>query len=128
MPISSMLEGLNLISGKIDENPLIYSAKHTIKAGLDISYKNKFNIYTKVLYRTGSHFITSTFEEPIMNDPFLSINTTGNYILINNENFKANLFFNIYNLFNSKYYNVGANFVFTPQDPFRFDIGIKLYI
>ena len=115
--------------GKIADNPLIFSAKHTVKTGICISYKNKFNIYTKLLYRTGSHSRKSTFEEPTMNNPFALITLTANYKVINKQKFKASLFVNVFNLINSKYYNVGyENFTTTPQDPIRIDFGIKLDI
>lgn len=112
--------------GNISDNPLIYSAKHTIKSGLDFSYKNKINLYTKFAYRTGSHYIFSTFDSPIMNDPFLLITTTLNYKIINKDKMNAGLFLEITNLLNSKYYNVGENFGLTPQDPIRINLGLKL--
>lgn len=115
--------------GKIAENPLIFSAKHTIKSGIGISYKDKFNIYTKILYRTGSHYRKSTFDEPIKNEPFTLINLTANYKIISKPKFKASLFINAFNLLNSKYYNAGyENFALTPQDPIRIDFGLKLDI
>ncbi len=114
--------------GKIDENPLIFSAKHTIKSGIGIRYK-KFNIYIKTLYRTGSHSRTSTIEEPIMNKPFTLINLTAKYKIINKPKFKASLFINVFNLLNSKHYNAGyEDFKTTPQDPIRFNFGLKLNI
>ena len=115
--------------GKIVENPLIFSAKHTIKSGIGIRYKDKFSLYTKILYRTGSHYRKSKIDNPIMNDPFALINLTANYKIISKPKFKASLFVNVFNLLNSKYYNAGyENFTTTPQDPIRFDFGLKFDI
>ncbi len=112
--------------GEIVDNPLIFSAKHTIKAGFGIRCNDRCNIYSKILFRTGSHSRISTNDENIKNDAFTIINITGNYKIINKEKLKISLFANVSNLLNSKYYNAGyESFEQTPQDPIRIDFGLK---
>ena len=111
--------------GNISDNPLIYSAKNTVKTGLNMRFKQKFNLYFKTQYRTGSHYIFSTYDQPIMNKDFFVMSATANYKIINKKAFKVNMFINISNLSDTRYYNVGENFELTPQDPIRVDFGLK---
>ncbi len=113
--------------GDIADNPLIFSAEHTFKGGVGLQFKNRFNIFSKVLYRTESHYRYSTSDTPITNDAFAVVNLTANVKVINKQKFKAGLFVNVYNLLNSRYYNVGWDFFEqTPQDPIKLDFGLKL--
>lgn len=111
-----------------DTLPLIYSAKHTVKGTIDIMFKNKFNIYINTSYRTGSHFITSTIENPQMNDNFYVVNMSANYLLLKKQHFDLSLYCQVYNLTNNKYFNVGDDFVYIPQEPLRLNAGIKITI
>lgn len=113
--------------GNIAGNPLLFSAKNTFKAGVNISSKSKFNIYTQFIYRSGSHAYSSTADNQLLSDAFSLVNITGNYLMVNAENVKIQLFVDSFNLLNSKYYNAGNNgFDFTPQDPIRVDFGLKI--
>jgi len=115
--------------GEIADNPLIFSAKNTLKVGIGLQYATRFNLYTKILYRTGSHYRFSTYDNPILNNPFTLINLSANYKLFMKSKFKATLFINVFNLANAKYYNAGGeNFTLTPQDPFRIDFGLKIQL
>jgi iron complex outermembrane receptor protein len=113
--------------GEIAGNPLIFSAKNTVKTGLDINFRNIFNVYTTYLYRSGSHHKNSTSDYEILSNPFSVVNLTANYRVIKTDKFTGNIFVKTTNILNSKYYHAGyENMLFIPQDPFRLNIGIKL--
>ncbi len=115
--------------GEIGDNPLIFNAKHTIKSGIGMRYKDKFSVYTKILYRTGSHYRKSKIDDAVMNEPFTLINLTANYKIISKPKFNASLFMNVFNLLDIRYYNAGyENFETTPQDPIRIDFGLRFSI
>jgi len=113
--------------GDIDGNPLINTAKNTIKAGFDFNYKQKANVYATVQYRSGSHSYFTSTEVPLISDPYTLINLTANYKIIQKEKLNLSFFANVVNLLNIKYYNSGNNdFVFASQDPIRVDFGLKV--
>lgn len=52
--------------GQISDLPLILSSKHTVKTAFGLNFKNKFNLYAKLYYLSGSHFRHSTFDNPVV--------------------------------------------------------------
>lgn len=139
--VSLILQGNRLISnssninyhifytytdGNISDEPLIYSAKHTIKGGLDYKINEKANIYLSAIYRSASHHRRSTNEIPITNDPFFVIDLYGSYNLLQDENFGLDLFVKVNNLLNAKYYHAGwEDFTQVPQNPITVSIGFE---
>jgi outer membrane receptor for ferrienterochelin and colicin len=115
--------------GDIDGNPLIFSAKNTLKSGLDLSFRNKWNVYTSMLYRSASNHRNSTVDNPITNAAFMLVNVSANYKAVNQDNYYLTLFVKSTNVLNGRFYHVGyENLLQTPQDPIRVDVGLKVGI
>jgi outer membrane receptor for ferrienterochelin and colicin len=112
--------------GEVDSNPLPFSAKNTIKAGLMAKYK-KFSINPRVIFRSKSLHTTEKDEanNPQSNSSFALVNLFAKYTI--NKN--VSLQFKAVNLLNSRYYNVslgqGESFYATPQDPIRLNFGVN---
>ncbi|OQX99134.1 MAG: hypothetical protein B6I24_03380 [Bacteroidetes bacterium 4572_128] len=113
--------------GNINDNPLIFNTKNTLKTGIGINFKNKFSIFTKILYRSKSHYRKSNSEKETTNDAFTCINLYTKYKFYDNDKLSTSLFLKIDNLLNSKFYNAGyEGLAKTPQDPIKIMMGINL--
>ena len=120
--------------GDIEGEKLIYSAKHTIKAGCDARFGN-LSVSPRLLYRSSSfHPAKDGKGLNYKNDSFAVVNLYARYSnLIASANWKAAAFFKIDNLFDARYYHLGsaadlgtASFIQTPQDPRRIMAGVAL--
>lgn len=121
---------------KEDYDFLIYSAKHTLKGGADVKISDLF-FSTRFIYR-GASYHKYAYEksgaddfnkEDYKSDPFFIINLNARYEnLFSVGGLKFSAFMNIYNLLNTKHYNVAVaddeGFIATPQDTFRFLGGL----
>lgn len=120
------------IDGDIDNQALLYTAKHTIKASLDISGA-RFSIAPRLIFRSASN---SRLTNPNnsnnyhTNTPFAVINLFSRVKILDKRNSgKLYVYARINNLLNLKYYNVlfGSEdgFPATPQDPQRVSLGLN---
>lgn len=118
--------------GNIDNQPLLYTARHTVKASMDISGA-RFSISPRVIFRTASN---SRLTDPnnnneyATNSPFAVVNLFARVkIFDKRKSGKIYAYTRISNLMNIKYYNVlfGSEdgFPATPQDPQRLNFGIN---
>ncbi|SFE49182.1 TonB-dependent receptor plug domain-containing protein [Thermoflexibacter ruber] len=120
------------IDGNIDNQPLLYTAKHTAKASLDIS-NPRFSISPRLIFRTASNsrlINPNNSDNFFTNQPFTVVNLFARLKLYEKRNIgKFYIYTKINNLLNLKYYHVflGAEdgFPATPQDPRRINIGIN---
>ena len=119
----------SLVNGKIDDDNLIYAAKHGIKSGFTFNILD-FSISPRLIYRSKSQHQTVAGYETIFSDPFAYINLSANYKIKKQGKHQIILFTKIENLTNAKYYNIslaGAEgFGKTPQDPIRINFGLVL--
>lgn len=120
------------IDGDIDNQALLYTAKHTIKASLDISGA-RFSIAPRLIFRSASN---SRLTNPNnsnnyhTNTPFAVINLFSRVKILDKRNSgKLYVYARINNLLNLKHYHVlfGSEdgFPATPQDPQRVSLGLN---
>ncbi len=115
--------------GKINNNTLYLNARHTIKAGLDIKFYKKINVYTKFIYRSAGYAYYSTTQFPIQNKAFYRIDLSANYLFLTKEKYKVRVFVKVFNLTDNRYYNLSDDISYIiPQDPIRIDFGLKIGI
>ncbi len=118
------------IDGNIEGGQLPFAAKNTIKGGTSISVR-RIDFSTRFIYRDESYHrsIRDAEGKLVSNKPFTVFNFAANYLLINSEKFRANIFCNIKNILNANYYNlpIGGNecFANVPQDPIRMNVGVN---
>jgi outer membrane receptor protein involved in Fe transport len=117
--------------GNIDDSPLTYSAKNTVKGGIDIQF-GKLGLSPRFIYRTESNhgLLTDVNDTPIQNDAFGVLNLFVKYELLSKiERVKMHAFLHVNNLTNSKYYNLTLGGSETlgaaPQDPIKFTGGFS---
>ncbi len=112
------------IDGLIDNEPLLFNSNHMVKGLLQLSYKNKFTLDFSGEYRSPmyvSRFVTGY--SPVYYNTRLSFV----YNLFEKKGFWLKLFGTITNLTDMRMYEVtGGTFGFAPQDPLRFEFGLKL--
>ncbi|WMX14883.1 TonB-dependent receptor [Aureispira sp. CCB-E] len=117
----------SLSDGRVNDSlPLIFSAQHTVKAGLTFKYK-RLNIHARGFFRT------SSFNQlGVGNQPFFLLNAFANYRLYESKRkkFALDIFVRVRNLTNARYYNMTqvATPVFeqAPQDPIRVTAGLRV--
>jgi iron complex outermembrane receptor protein len=120
------------IDGNIDNQALLYTAKHTIKASLDISGA-RFSIAPRIVYRSASNsrlVNTNDNNNYYTNEPFAVVNLFARVKVFDKRKAgKIYIYSRINNLMNLKYYHVlfGSEdgFPATPQDPQRWTLGIN---
>lgn len=118
------------ISGNINNTVLLYTAKNTIKGGVDIGHK-RFSFSPRVIWRSSSY--TSLKDgangENFKNPPFYVININARYKIVNIGKIKISVFADVTNLLNRKYYNAlfgnEEGLPLTPQDPIRIMGGLN---
>jgi outer membrane receptor for ferrienterochelin and colicin len=120
------------IDGDIDEQPLLYTAKHTVKATLDITWA-RFSISPRIVYRSASNSRLPNANNdnlPATNSPFAVINLFARVKILDKRKVgKIYAYTRINNLMDLRYYHVlfGSEdgFPATPQDPQRLNFGIN---
>lgn len=108
-----------------------FTAHHTIKAGLSLSNR-RFSISPRVVARTrtfgnGSNVYNEVYESPA----FAVVNLHTQYRMPFNQGKQwIAVYLRINNLLDSRYYNVffggSTGFGAIPQDPFRWNLGLKI--
>ncbi len=118
--------------GIVERSVLQFAAPHTVKGGIEISYK-KFSIVPRAIFRSASYGnITDSYDKLsyAKNQRYIVFNLSANYQIVSTKKIDATLFVNIKNLGNSLYYNPSSgneqNLALAPQDPFRMMGGITL--
>ena len=112
---------------------LSYSARHTFKAALDIDV-GKLSISPRLVWRSRTfHPRKDDTGKNISNDPFALLNL---YVLYSDPfrstRFRNSVFLRISNLADQRYTNVrlqgapASEFLATPQDPTRLDLGFTI--
>ena len=120
------------IDGDIDDQPLLYTAKHTIKTSLDISGA-RFSISPRMVFRTASNsrlLDSNNNNLPATNTQFAVLNLFARLkVFDKRKSGKIYVYSRISNLMDLRYYNVlfGSEdgFPATPQDPRRINFGIN---
>lgn len=117
-------------NGNSNDEPLLYNAKHTIKAGLEIS-NQVFSLAPRFIYRSTSYsIIKDELGQFIGNDPYWIVNFFGKVKILNKENMKLSLYTKINNLFDKRYYNgfLGGleGYPVVPQNPINGTFGIEV--
>lgn len=119
------------IDGEIDGKPIPFSAKNTIKGGLDIRLKN-ISLSPRFIYRSESKHRSLTDEngERLTNDPFTLVNLMAKYDISAFEKMNLSFYLKINNLLNRKYYNLpiggSESLAGSPQDPIRINVGLEI--
>jgi len=114
--------------GNIADQPLILSAKNTVKTGFGLAWRN-FNVYMNAKYVDGTHVFTSTNDQNVIVDAYTVIDASANYKIFENYKYKIGVFVSATNITDARYYNASnneADFEFTPQDPLWVAFGLKL--
>lgn len=114
------------IDGDIDNDRLLNTAQHTVKASLDLS-RGRFSLSPQFQFRTRS------FGPPIVvgensAPPYAVVNLAARYEnLFGSDRGGTALFLNIHNLLDRRYANSNVDpqtaFAATPQDPLRAELG-----
>ncbi|UCH13658.1 MAG: TonB-dependent receptor, partial [Bacteroidales bacterium] len=118
------------IDGEIDGGHIPFSAKNTIKGGVDFSL-NRLSLSPRFIYRSESYHRSLRDENDniVTNDPFTLVNLNVRYLISNSDILKSAVYIKIINLLNSKYYNlpIGGRECFpnAPQDPIRVNFGLS---
>jgi iron complex outermembrane receptor protein len=115
--------------GEVDSNPLPYSAKNTVKAGVMVKY-GKLSFNPRLIYRSETTHSTETDANGNFqtNDSFVLLNIFTRYSF----NKTVSIFLKGTNVLDKRYYNVslgqGESFYATPQDPIRLNFGVNVRI
>ncbi|MCB0429352.1 MAG: TonB-dependent receptor, partial [Flavobacteriales bacterium] len=116
-------------NGKIDGEPLVLSAMHTGKAGIDWTL-GKWSASLRTLHRSASNSVLTKTSGDYYTSPAYTIyNLNARYALASQKHYELQLTLGIRNLTNVKYYNAAAgqdSFTITPQDPIRVCLGANL--
>ena len=117
----------SLSDGRVNDTlPILFSAQHTVKAGITFQYK-RLNIHARGLFRTASVNPGGTG-----NQPFYLLNAFVNYKIYEStrKKFALDVFVRVRNLTNATYYNTPQTaltlFEQTPQDPIRIVGGLRV--
>jgi len=122
----------SLSNGDIAGGTLPFSAQHTVKSGIEFSYKN-FALTPRLIFRSMSYHPNLKDDKgaSLGNEPYTLVNLYAKYSnLFNSDKYKASLFLDASNLLNAKYYNVplagSEGFSGSPQDPLRILGGLSI--
>ncbi|MCP4218217.1 MAG: TonB-dependent receptor, partial [bacterium] len=122
----------SLSDGDVDGEQLPHSAKHTVKAGVEMTYK-KFSLFANLNYRSKSFHATLTdaMGNYLSNDAFTVVDMYAKYSgIIKSGKIKTAVFLKIDNVFDKKYYHVSLfgpeGFAAVPQDPVKVMGGVIL--
>ena len=111
------------VDGAIDNKPLLFNSKHTVKAIIDFIYNKQFSAYLSLQYRSPMYnnmFVTGYSPQ------FFSQVFAINYKFLSKKKLTGCIYAKFSNILDQRYYDVTeGTFGFVPQDPLRFEIGIK---
>lgn len=115
------------IDGDIDNERLLNTAQHTVKAVLDLT-QGRFSLSPQFQFRTRS-FGPAIVPGEISAPPYAVVNLAARYEnLFGSDRGGTALFLNIRNLLDRRYANSNVDpqtaFAATPQDPIRFELGL----
>lgn len=115
--------------GQSNGEQLLYSAKHTLKAGMEVVHQ-RFSLTPRLIYRSASYSILQDEEgRYIGTDPYAVVNLFGRFKAVQRSDFNLSFFTKVNNLFDIEYYNAflggQEGFARVPQDPIRVTVGIE---
>lgn len=119
------------INGDIDNEELLYTAKHTVKSGFEL-YAGRVSFAPRMIWRSSSNsgLVDGAGGKYFSNDPFYVINLMIRYQAKKTGKLKVNVFTDIRNVTDARYYNVYVGneegLPRTPQDPLRVRAGINI--
>ncbi len=119
------------IDGEIGGGHIAFSARNTIKGGIDLSL-NRLSLSPRFIFRTQSYHRSLRDEDGniVTNDPFTLVNLNVRYLITYSDVLQSSVYIKITNLLNNKYYNlpIGGRECFpnVPQDPVRVNIGLNV--
>ncbi len=114
--------------GDIDGDFLPYSARNSVKAGLDIS-RGRWSVSPRLIYQSRSYNKTRDAQGNLQSSaPFAVANLHAGYGGLKSGPFVLSAFLDVQNLFNARYYNPAraddAGFGASPQEPIRVSGGV----
>lgn len=119
-------------NGAIIRNNVPFSAKHTLKSGMEVTY-GKLSFSPRLIMRSKSFhpILQDDSGDFLTNESYTVFNLYARYSnLVTNGQFNASLFLRVENATDKRYYNIspegGSFFPQTPQDPRRISAGITL--
>ncbi len=115
------------INGSIENSPLYFTAKHTVKSRLELVLRNTFSMSVSAEYRSRSYSEGFT---NLYSPPFVYTYGTLNYKFYYNPDNKssAKIYIKATNLLDARYYNVTkGTFGLSPQYPLRVDLGLRFW-
>lgn len=122
----------SLTDGNVDGEALAFSAKHSVKAGMDLKYR-RFTVAPRLLFRSKSLHPNGVDAKGrrLSSDAFTLLNLFARFTLTSGSSpFEATAFVRLNNLTSKKYYNVSfagnEGFAATPQDPRRVTGGLSV--
>ncbi len=108
-------------NGHIQDLPLQFSPKHSVKTKLTISYLDEMNISLSGEYRSSAYF-----SHTVYSPPFFVLNAAGNALLIEKKYFRLWFTYRATNLLSSHYFNLSDGSIGpSPQKTFFLLIGFK---
>lgn len=122
-----------LTDGTVSDSRLLFTAKHTLKGGIDLSYQ-RFSASLRGWYRSESYSQLLDGREGgnISNLPFLTLNFFAQYQIRLKQKTKQPdfvIFTKFNNLTDNRFYHVfsgnAEGLGRTPQDPLRFALGFR---
>lgn len=118
--------------GDVQDDVLPFSARNTVKAGMDLTYR-KLSISPRLVHRSKTYLPRKDASgNPISNKPFTLVNLFIRYSnLVRTPAVGNSIYLKINNLTDRRYYNVrpeggDSELLATPQDPIRFETGFTL--
>lgn len=115
--------------GEIDGEFLPYSARSSVKAGLDVS-RGRWSLSPRLVYQSRSYNKTLDAQgNRQYSDPFTVVNLYARYGELESGGVSFSAFLDVKNLFDVRYYNPAraddAGFGASPQEPIRVSGGIS---
>jgi iron complex outermembrane receptor protein len=121
----NLFAAYSLSDGDIEGNIIPYNTKHTVKAGLEATL-HRWSVSLRMLYYSSCDYSEMENGKNIVrvNPGFTEANMMIRYSLMKSKLFNAELFINMKNLFDSRYYHVEkpgtlATFGRVAQDPIQ---------
>lgn len=119
-------------SGNLLRDSIPFNAKHTVKAGFELTYKN-LSVSPRLISRSRSYhpILKNGTGDYMSNNAYTVVNLFARYDnIFSVDKMKAALFVRIENLTDKRYYNIsiegGSFFPLTPQDPLRLTAGVDI--
>ena len=126
----NLYAGYALTAGNTNNGPLLFAAKHQIRAGMEVNHM-RFSFSPRIIFRSKTQGLPGLgTEEEAQSPEYLLVNLFSRYIIYKTNKSQLAAFFKVNNLFNKKYYNTfigGAEGMpLTPQRPLNYTIGLRL--